>query len=245
MIVSVGALFVTTSTIAAAMVARSAFGFGHGAFAMPLLVLALEVKTATPLLGAVSFLMSLIGLAREWRSLRFRATIGLILGALPGIPIGVAALLYVDPKATMLGLGVLLAALALRGLSGVRLPRLASDRYGPLFGFMGGVLGGAFNLTGIPVAVFGAMRGWTPADFRNIFNGYFLVTGAVSLAGYVSSGLMTQEVGILFALCVLPALLGDWLGKRFNQSMTREVFERWVWSLILATSLLLIGKQIF
>jgi len=232
------------ATIGAAMVARSAFGFGHGAFAMPLLVLALEVQTATPLLAAVSFVMSLYSLAQGWRDLRLRATMGLILGALPGIPIGVAALLYLDPKASLLTLGVLLAILSIRSLAGVRLPRLGGDRLGPVFGFMGGVLGGAFNLTGIPVAVFGAMRGWSPAEFRVIFNGYFLVTGAVSLAGYASSGLMTAEVGSLFLFCLPPALVGDWLGRRLNRSMSREVFERWIWSLILATSALLIAKQL-
>ena len=241
---SLGVVLAAGVTIGAAMVARSAFGFGHGAFAMPLLVLALEVKTATPLLGAVSFMMSLYGLVQGWRELRFRATIGLIIGALPGIPIGVAALLYLDPKISLLTLGALLAALAIRGLMGVRLPRLTSDKFGPLFGFMGGVLGGAFNLTGIPVAIFGAMRGWSPAEFRMIFNGYFLVTGAVSLTGYVTSGLMTAEVGELFLLCLPPALLGDWLGRRLNRSMSRETFERWIWSLILATSVLLIIKQL-
>lgn len=233
------------ATIGAAMIARSAFGFGHGAFAMPLLVLTLEVTTATPLLGAVSFVMSLYGLAQGWRELRLRAALGLILGALPGIPIGVAALLYLDPKASLLTLAGLLAALSIRGLLGLRLPRLTSDRLGPLFGFMGGVLGGAFNLTGIPVAVFGAMRGWSPADFRMMFNGYFLVTGAVSLSGYVATGLMTAEVGTLFLLCLPPALLGDWLGRRLNQAMSRETFERWIWSLILATSALLIVKQLW
>lgn len=242
---ALGVTLAAGATIGAAMVARSAFGFGHGAFAMPLLVLVLEVKTATPLLGAVSFLLSLYGLAQGWRELRFRATLGLILGALPGIPIGVAALLYLDPKASLLTLGALLAALSIRGLMGVRLPRLASDRLGPLFGFMGGILGGAFNLTGIPVAIFGAMRGWSPAEFRMIFNGYFLVTGAVSLTGYVTSGLMTAEVGELFLLCLPPALLGDWLGRRLNRSMSRETFERWIWSLILATSILLIVKQLW
>lgn len=40
------------SVLAIAMFVRSAFGFGHGAFATPLLALLLDIRLATPLLAA-------------------------------------------------------------------------------------------------------------------------------------------------------------------------------------------------
>jgi uncharacterized membrane protein YfcA len=231
-----------TAILALAMVARSAFGFGHGAFAMPLLVLVIDVKTATPLLGAVSFIVSIVALAQSWRQVQLSSATWLILGALPGIPVGVAALLLLNPRYVLGALAVLLTLLSLRGLLGIPLPQTKNDRLGLVFGFIGGILGGAFNLIGIPVAVFGAMRGWSPAEFRTTLTGFFLVTGFVSLVGYGAAGLMDATFFQLTVLSLVPAFLGDALGKRIGHQMSRQTFERWIWSLILLTSALLFYK---
>lgn len=235
-------ILATMTILALAMVARSAFGFGHGAFAMPLLVLVIDVKTATPLLGAVSFIVSIVALAQSWRQVRLSSATWLILGALPGIPVGVAALLLLNPRYVLGALAVLLTLLSLRGLLGIPLPQLNNDRIGLFFGFLGGILGGAFNLIGIPVAVFGSMRGWSPAEFRTTLTGFFLVTGFVSLVGYGAAGLMDTTFFQLTALSLVPAFIGDALGKRVNQQMSRQTFERWIWSIILLTSALLFYK---
>ena len=227
----------------AAMFARSAFGFGHGAFAMPLLLLVLDVKTATPLLASVSFLVSLAILAGDAKSIRLGSTLTLTLGALAGIPIGVALLVHVDERPVLIGLGLVLGAMSIRGLFGLRLPRLPDDRSAPLVGLVSGVLGGAFNLIGIPVALYGSMRGWSPAEFRASLTGFFFVTGLFSLAGYAFGGLIDGDVGRLLAWCLAPAFLGHLVGTRANRAMSPRVFERWIWGLILLSSVILVVKR--
>jgi uncharacterized protein len=228
-----------------AMVARSAFGFGHAAFAMPLLLLFVNPRVASPLLGTTSLAVSVYSIIKDWNDFQFGSASQLIIGALIGIPIGVASLVYLDPRLTIIVFSVLLALLAARSLFGMGLPKLSNDRLGVLFGLAGGVLGGAFNLTGIPAAVYGTMRGWEPNEFRTTLTGYLIVTALASVLGYYTAGLMNGDFAIKFVLCLLPAWLGNELGRTVSQNLDRAVFERWTWALILGSSCLLFLKALF
>ena len=238
------AIAAVLAIIAAAMFTRSAFGFGHGAFAMPLLVLVLDPRAATPLLAAVSFTVSLFILARDRGAVRLGSTLVLTVGALLGIPAGVALLVHVDGRTVASGLALLLIAVSLRSLYGASLPRLDDDRSAPLFGLAAGVLGGAFNLIGIPVALYGQMRGWNPAEFRAALNGFFLLTGLVGLIGQFAAGLFDAQVTWLVLLALPGAWAGYALGTGVGGSMDRRTFERWIWGLVLVSAIaLLVGGR--
>ena len=228
-----------------AMFARSAFGFGHGAFALPLLVLVVDIRIATPVLSAVSFIVGLWILIREWRNIRFGHTALMTVGAVVGTPIGVAILLRVDQHLLLIGLGGFLTAASLRGLFGLPLPELKTDRWAPVAGLLGGILGGAVGINGIPVAIYGAMRRWPPAEFRVALTGYFFVTSLMGIVSYFSAGFFSAPVLSLTVWSLIPAFFGNWLGRHANHIMPRALFERAVWGIILVTAVLLLGKEIW
>ena len=228
-----------------AMFVRSAFGFGHGALAMPLLLMVVDLRVATPLLAAISFIVGLWILAGEWRTIRFRTTSTLTFGALVGSPLGVLALVYFNQSMTLLVLSIFLVIVSIRALAGLPVPHLATDRFALPAGFVAGVLGGAVNISGVPVAIYGSMRRWSPGEFRSSLTGFFFITGIASLIGYAIADLFTGPFWPLFGWCVVPAFFGNWLGKHVHVRMSRRVFERAVWGIILATALLLLGKELF
>lgn len=222
-----------------AMIARSGFGFGHAAFAMPLLLLFVGAKIASPLLGTVSLAVSIVALFQDRSDLRFKSTTQLVVGAVVGIPVGVAFLVCADATVAVVVLSLVLAILSVRSLLGFALPKLHDDRLAIAFGFVGGVLGGAFNLTGIPAAIYGSMRGWTPREFRTTLTGYFLLTAAVAVAGYYTAGLLDADFLARFIFCLPLAFAGNAVGRALNQRMSPQTFHKWIWGIILITSLLL------
>ena len=65
---------------------RSTFGFGNALIAMPLLVLLIGVKAASPLVALSGTVISSLMLIQDWRALQWKETILLLAASLPGIP---------------------------------------------------------------------------------------------------------------------------------------------------------------
>ena len=222
-------LLLTIAVLFAASFVRSALGFGDALVAMPLLALLVGVRMAT---AVVAFAASTIGitiLLNHWRSVDVRATWRLVAASLVGIPFGLV-LLKLAPEAYVKGaLGVLLILYGLYSLLAPRLPAVRSDWPAYAFGFVAGVLGGAYNTNGPPVVVYGALRRWPPEHFRATLQGCFLLTGLMILAGHGAAGLWTQQVLRLYLYSLPAILLAIYLGARLNRRIARETFSRAVY----------------
>jgi uncharacterized membrane protein YfcA len=137
---------------------------------------------------------------QDWRRIEFGSAGGLILASLFGIPLGVLLLAKTNDHVVKLILTVVIAAFSLYSLTIGRVRRLHQDHAGWLVacGFLAGILGGAYGMNGPPVAVYGALRRWSPQQFRATRQGYFLPASVVGLAGYFSSGSGTPPLPAIF-----------------------------------------------
>jgi uncharacterized membrane protein YfcA len=219
---------------------RSAFGFGDAVVAMPLLVLFLDLKTATPLVALVAFTIASTILLRNWRRVRLKSALGLIGSSLVGIPLGLLCLKGAHEEIMKGVLGAVILAFALFRLSSQRIPRLMTDRWAFLFGFVAGILGGAYNTNGPPVVIYGSLRMWPPPDFRATLQGYFLLTGIFILCGHFSAGLWTADVLKLFFCCLPVVLSAVLLGALANRRLPVGRFDRAVHILLVILSLFLL-----
>ncbi len=203
-----------------ATVIRSALGFGEALVAVPLLALLLPVEVAAPVAVLVSITVALAGVVLDWTELRLHDAGRLVLATLPGIPLGLWLLKAVAEPVVKALLGSLIILFSLYALAGSGRHRLRNDRTAWLFGFLAGILGGAYGMNGPPLAVFGALRGWTPGHFRATLQGYFLPASIVGMGGYWMAGLWTPAVNrfYLFSLPAVAAgiLLGRVIAKRLN-----------------------------
>ncbi len=231
--------FVLTVLFAAA-VARSALGFGDALVAMPLLALAMDLRAATPLVALASAVAALAILPWAWRKLDLRAAARLLAATLLGIPFGLF-LLTRAPEGLVKGiLGALLIAFGLYNLIGPRLPELKSDRFALPFGFVAGVLGGAYNTNGPPVVAYGVMRRWSPEAFRATLNGYFLASNLAVLIAHAAAGLWTPTVFRAFLFGIPVVLVGLWIGWRLHRRANPARFHQAVNLFLTATGLLLL-----
>ncbi len=217
---------------------RSTLGFGEALVAVPLLALRAPVSVAAPLAVLVSILVAGVVVAQDWRRIEMRSARGLILFSLLGIPLGVLLLAKTNDHLVRLILGLVIVGFSVHALTFGGGRRLERDHPGWLAvcGFVAGVLGGAYGMNGPPLAVYGALRRWSPQQFRATLQGYFLPVSLVGLAGYLYVGLWDAAVTRYFLWSLPGVAVAIVLGRTLNRRIRSDRFIR-----LLHGGLVLIG----
>ncbi|RLC77034.1 MAG: sulfite exporter TauE/SafE family protein [Chloroflexi bacterium] len=227
------------SIIFLATFTRSALGFGDALIAMPLLALVVSMQTATPLVAFGATTIAITILLKQWRNVDIKAAWRLILSSLIGIPFGLL-LLKTAPESTVKAiLGVVLIGFGLYNLIKPNLPPLRSEKLAYVFGWVAGVLGGAYNTNGPAVVIYGALRKWPPESFRATMQCYFLPTGLMILIGHGLAGLWTPTVLRLYAYSLPVILAAIFVGGKLNKVMSGGQFNRVIYALLIVMGALM------
>jgi uncharacterized membrane protein YfcA len=220
---------------------RSGFGFGEALIAVPLLAFVMPVEVAAPFAVLVSITVALVALVQDWRKVHVRSAAGLVLSSFVGIPFGLLLILAVQADIVKAILAVSIISFASYCLMRKGRLELHDDRLAWVFGFVAGVLGGAYGMNGPPLVVYGSLRRWSPEHFRATLQGYFLPASLFGLGGYWLSGLMVAEVFHYYLVSLPVALLAILLGRWINRRMSGASFLLYVHiGLIVIGSVLLI-----
>lgn len=222
-----------------ATLVSSTFGFGSALFSMPLLTLVLGLQQATPLFGLVGPTIAAVILATHWQRVEFASTWRLIVATLLGIPVGVYLLKALPSLWIIHTISILLILYGLYRLAGTRLPKIESPSWAFPFGFLAGVLGGAYNTNGPPAVVYGNMRRWPPDQFRATLQGYFLPTGIGILISHGVGGLWTLRMMQLYGIALPGIFVAIWLGGWCNQHLPVERFQVLLSLLLIAMGMML------
>ena len=207
-----------------ATVIRSAFGFGEALIAVPLLALLVPVEIAAPVAVLVSITVALIAVVQDWRHVHVRSAGWLVLSTLAGIPLGLLLLKAVAEPLVKGGLAIVIIAFSLYSLLSSQHGELKNDRLAWLFGFLAGVLGGAYGMNGPPLVIYGSLRKWSPQHFRATLQGYFLPASVIGMGGYWVAGLWTPAVTRFYFLSLPGVLLATFLGRVINRGMNAQRF---------------------
>ena len=234
---------IVVGVIALAVLVRSTFGFGDALVAMPLLVLAgTATRPATALVAGVSLVTAAAIFAIDRRRTRLAPGAWLLaVYAVPGLLLG---LWFLESASVPLLIGILggtVAVIGLLGLLGDPTEWRITTRVAPLFGLVAGCLGGAFNVHGPPLVVYGTARGWSPEVFRSTCQAYFLAVGVLLVAGHGFAGRYSLELLVQLAAC-LPVVAGAaWLGGLLNRRLPLESFRKAVYGILVLLGLLLLA----
>jgi uncharacterized protein len=221
---------------------RSTIGFGEALVAVPLLATRLPLTVAAPLAVLVSIFMASMIVIQDWRHVKLRSATGLLLASLPGIPLGVLLLARGNEHLVKFILGFIIVAFSIYSLTATKPLRLHKDHWGWLLscGFLAGVLGGAYGMNGPPLAIYGAMRRWSPQHFRATLQGYFLPASLAGLLSYLTMGIWSAAIARYFLLS-LPAIgVAVLAGRSINQHMKDHGFFRFVYVGLIAVGSILI-----
>jgi uncharacterized membrane protein YfcA len=219
----------------AATLVRSTLGFGEALIAVPLLAFVLPVKVAAPVAVLVSITVAAVVVAQDWRHVHLLSATWLVLSTLPGIPIGLLLLRSVSEPIVKGALGALVAGFAASALRKPGTVELTNDRLAWLFGVSAGLLGGAYGMNGPPLAVYGALRRWSPEHFRATLQGYFLPASVIGMIGYWVAGLWTPTVNRFYLQSLPAVLIAIALGRVINRRVDGRRFSVYVNASLLAS----------
>lgn len=222
---------------------RSTFGFGEAVVSMPLLaLLPLGLHTAASLVGLAGLTVAALSMLSRSRQVDWGGLARLSAGTIVGIPLGIALLRYLPARPVTAVLGGVLLLYGGYGLLPAA-PRVgAGQAWAYPTGLAAGALGSAYNFSGVPVVIYGTLRGWHPALFRGTLQAHFLVAGVLVVAGQALGGIWTAGLPWLFAAC-LPAIgAATWCGHLLHGRIPAERFRRYVFLLVLTLGTILLAR---
>jgi uncharacterized membrane protein YfcA len=201
-------------------------GFGSAMIAMALLPDLVGIQVATPLVALVVEVFEIYMLVRYRQSMNVKTIWPIIASAIVGIPFGLLFLKRMDENLILALLGTLIVAYALYGLSGYKLPELKRRRWRVGAGFLAGMLGGAYNVSGPPVILYGTARRWPPLEFKANLQGFFVFSSFFTLMGHLISRNVTPAVWHNFWISLPALVIGGLLGTSLDRFLDPERFRK-------------------
>jgi uncharacterized protein len=214
--------------------------------AVPLLAFILPLTVATPLAVLLSVTVALIVVVQDHPSIDLRSAAWLLLATLPGLPIGLLLLAAGHQVWMKAALGAIILAFSILSLCGVAPvhPRFAGRGWILVCGFCAGILGGAYGMNGPALAIYGAMRRWTPQQFRATLQAYFLPASLLALFGYGAAGIWARPVTRYYLLSLPVAVPAVFLGRAINRRLHGDAFQKYVYLGLAGIGLLLLVRSL-
>lgn len=206
-------------------------GFGSALFAVPLLLLILDIKIVTPTFLLFDLASGVLLVASNWRSINRRLLLLLLSGMIVGSGLGTWILVSFDHEILKRILGVLVTAWALTMLLESQPEILTSrgtlgDALAPLSGFLGGTLGAMFSVNGPPIIIYLSHVLGDKQVFRATLYGVFFADACYKFVLFTLGGLLDRKVFGLAALLapflVVGVAAGSWLQRFLDQAMFRK-----------------------
>lgn len=235
------ALLALVVTIAYAVMGLT--GFGATMFALPLLALALPLKTAVPMMLLFDLLATAsIGLTSR-RQVQWRELARLVPFMLLGMAAGLALLVNAPAQPLLLALGVFVLANAAWNLAAPALRGAIGPWWALPVGSVGGVFSALFGTGGPVYAIFLARRIADVGAVRATSATLILLSASIRLVLYAGAGLYQQRGLVATALTLLPcAALGVWAGTKLHHALPPHRVRRVLFTVLAAAGLAVIGK---
>lgn len=228
---------------------RTIFGFGEALVTMPLLALVgFDLQTSTALIGALGLIVALPATIRYRTYIDFAVVKRLVIGSFFGIPIGILLVKKI-PREFVLGiLGIFLIVYGSYSLTKILMKhtgkaRLKSNKYDYWAGLIAGALGSAYNSHGVPVAIYGTLKKWSPDKVRGILQAHFLCVGVLVVISQLAAGFWSMDVVKLLLLLIPGLLVVIPLGNYLFDRIPKTKLILLIYGLLIFLGILLLIQQ--
>ena len=217
-------------------------GFGSVLLSLPLLALFMDVKTAIPLVAMMGVLLTILLLVPLWKDLEWDRIWPLLVGALPGVPLGVYILKSLNGRLILIFLGSILVCYSLYSLFFKVVRRELGRKWAYFTGFLSGCFGGAFSAAGPPVIVYVSVQPWRKELIKVTLQGVYFVSGLMVISAQAVTGMVTDRVLELFFYSLAPLTIGTYAGHFFFGKIREETYRRVILILLLCLGLFTIWQ---
>jgi uncharacterized membrane protein YfcA len=221
-------------------------GFAFGLLATSMWAWTIEPQLVVPTVIFGSFLGQVISISSVRREIRVRRSGPFLIGGVLGVPAGAALLPLLNVTMFRLAVGTVLVAYSSIILRGARLPvvRRAGVPGDLTVGLVAGVMGGASAMSGPPMTLWCAMRGWSKDEQRATYQTFFIVTHLLTMTLYLFTGVIDAHTVKLFWLVGPPILLSAWVGANWYKRLSDARFTHYLFVLLLGSGLMLMAAAL-
>lgn len=227
-------------SIALGVFTQTVSGFGMALVAMPLLIQVIDDDSAATLVILVGMVVKLIMLLRYRNSLTIQLVWRLVAAAVIAIPIGVAIQSRVPGEIVQLILGIAVLFYAALNLLRPQLPAFEGTHWAYGFGFLGGLLAGAFSVGGPPAVIYASGKRWPMAAFKSNLQAYAIATGIVVIVTRWHNGDLTPEVWQMFIIALPAMAIAQWAAFKLDAYIDADRFRKIVLFLLIIVGLQLV-----
>lgn len=236
--------WVIAALIFVAAIVSSTIGFAFSAFAGAMLFhIEPSPARAVEIMLLASVGIQVTSLSLLWRNIEWRLSMPYLIGGLLALPLGLYALMHLEPRAYICGLGALLLVYGI-----IMLARpaewIASDGLltRMLVGGLGGITGPLAAFPAAFVGIWCGVRGFDKLVTRSIIQPYILGMQLAVLAALIATGISPATLSSRSLIFVLPGILGACVGMRIFRRMTDARYQRLVVMGLIASGAALLWK---
>ena len=214
-------------------------GFGSALVAIPLLSFVVDIKTAVPLSMLNGLIITTYLAIALRRHLDRRKILPLLVGALPGILVGVLLLKTVDASGIRYGIGILLIGYSLYNLLVRPRPLNPGRGWGYAAGFLTGAIGAAFSAGGPPAIIYTTLTSWDKDEIKATLTGFFVANGFLTAIMHALSGITTLSVMKFFFITAPFVLCGTFIGSRVSGRINRATYLRIIYYFLIVMGVMM------
>ncbi len=215
-------------------------GFGSALVAIPLLSFILDIKTAVPLCMLNGVIITTYMAIALRRHLDKNKILPLLIGALPGIGVGVYLLKEVDGSAIRYAIGALLIGYSVYTMIIKPRPVNPGWGWGYLAGFLTGAIGAAFSAGGPPAIIYTTMTSWKKDEIKATLTGFFMANSYITVMVHALSGITTWDTMKLFAVTAPFVLIGTTIGSLVSGRINRKLYLQVIYIFLIVMGMLMI-----
>ena len=233
-------LIVLAATVVGGVI-RGFSGFGAALAMAPVVSLLVGPREAVPAIIIVLMITTAQLIPGSIREVAWNKLWPLGLSSCVGVPIGVYALLVIDPELMRRGIAAGVAILSAIMLAGWRYERTPSRMLTISMGGFAGALTGAASIGGPPVIAFLLAGPDSAATNRATLILFFVFSQVIAVALYAASDVITARMMWLTVLMLPAQFAGLWIGAKYFAMASEEGYRRISLSVLLAIGIATMG----
>ena len=218
-------LFFSLLIVAAASTVIGTVGFGFSLVAAPVLLLYLEPQQVVVVANSLIALLMIMVLARTWRNLEFKASLGLVLGGMAATPIGVLALNSASPSVLRITISIMIIFLGLVSLKNIQLPFSQNKAAGPVIGFFTSLAVTTIAIGGPLGAIYSMSQRWKPDMVRAALALFFLASDLVAFPLYAATGLVDKDTIANIGVLIPGLIIGFFVARTIVTWINERIFR--------------------
>jgi uncharacterized membrane protein YfcA len=221
-------------------------GFGFSLVAMSFWAWTIEPRVAAVVAVFGGLTGQVLAAVTVRRGFHWPRLLPFVAGGLVGIPLGVLLLPRLDATSFRAFIGTVLAIWCPVMLFAADIPRITvGGRFADaIAGLAGGVMGPLGGATGAIPTLWCTLRGFDKDTQRAVIQNFNLATLAATFAGYLLTGVVTQDMLALLATVAPTMLIPVLLGARLYIGISDVSFRRIVLGLLTASGVALLVSSL-